>query len=247
MCRRAHYGGGEHPRPREKALVSQPDAATETADAPAPTPFHRLADYAAIPRVGGLALSRGGRLGIAVQPLAAEKKKWVSALWEVDPEGRRPAHRLTRSAPGESSPAWAPDGSLLFTSARPDPEAAADKNGEPKPALWALPPGGGEARLVLARSGGVSGFAVAADSTGRCWPASAASSPTTAASAAPSSTPTAARRPRSWGRRWTAGSSPTSATPAAVPGTATPATTAPSARCSSSRRPGAPIRWTATG
>jgi dipeptidyl aminopeptidase/acylaminoacyl peptidase len=144
--------------------VSQPDAATEPADAPAPTPFHRLADYAAIPRVGGLALSPDGRLAIAVQTLEPEKKKWVSALWEVDPEGRRPAHRLTRSAPGESSPAWMPDGSLLFTSARPDPEATADKNGEPKPALWALPPGGGEARLVLARSGGVGRFAVAADS-----------------------------------------------------------------------------------
>src|SRR3954454_23421412 len=164
MCRRAHYGGGEHPRPREKALVSQPDAATETADAPAPTPFHRLADYAAIPRVGGLALSRDGRLAIAVQTLDPEKKKWVSALWEVDPEGRRPAHRLTRSAPGESAPAWAPDGSLLLTSARPDPEAPAEKNGEPKPALWALPAGGGEARLVLSRNGGVSGVAVAADS-----------------------------------------------------------------------------------
>jgi dipeptidyl aminopeptidase/acylaminoacyl peptidase len=144
--------------------VSQPEAATETADVPAPTPFHRLADYAAIPRVGGLALSRDGRLAIAVQTLDPEKKKWVSALWEVDPEGRRPAHRLTRSAPGESAPAWAPDGSLLFTSARPDPEAATDTNGEPKPALWALPPGGGEARLVLARSGGVSGFTLAADS-----------------------------------------------------------------------------------
>src|SRR3954471_20770383 len=164
MCRRAHYGGGAHPRPREKAPVSQPDAATETADAPAPTPFHRLAEYAAIPRVGGLALSRDGRLAIAVQTLDPEKKKWVSALWEVDPEGERPAHRLTRSAPGESSPAFAPDGSLLFTSARPDPDAAADKNGDPKAALWSLPPTGGEARLVLSRGAGIGGFAVAADS-----------------------------------------------------------------------------------
>ena len=144
--------------------MSQPDAATEHADAPAPTPFHRLADYAAIPRVGGLALSREGRLAVSVQTLDPEKKKWVSALWEVDPEGRRPAHRLTRSAPGESSPVWAPDGSLLFTSARPDPAAPADQNGDPKPALWSLPPGGGEARLVLSRSAGIGGLAVAADS-----------------------------------------------------------------------------------
>src|SRR4051794_31254614 len=160
----AHYGGADVSRPREKAPVDLPDAATESAEAPAPTPFHRLADYAAIPRVAGLALSREGRLAISVQTLDPEKKKWISALWEGDPEGRRPAHPLTRSAPGEPSPAWAPDGSLLFPSARPDPEATADKNGDAKPALWALPPGGGEARLVLSRSAGVAGFAVAADS-----------------------------------------------------------------------------------
>src|SRR3954468_11543977 len=159
----AHYGGADLSRPREKAPVDQPAAATESAEAPAPTPFHRLSDYAAIPRVAGLALSRTGRLAISVQTLDPEKKKWVSALWEVDPEGRRPAHRLTRSAPGESAPAWAPDGSLLFTSARPDPEATGEKNADPKPALWALPPGG-EARLVFSRTGGVSRFAVAADS-----------------------------------------------------------------------------------
>jgi dipeptidyl aminopeptidase/acylaminoacyl peptidase len=136
--------------------VSQPDDA-------APTPFHRLAEYIAVPRVGGLALSRDGRLAISVQTLDPEKKKWVSALWEVDPEGRRPAQRLTRSAPGESSPAWTPDGSLLFTSARPDPGATAD-DGDPKPALWSLPPGGGEARPVLTRGSGIGGFTVAADS-----------------------------------------------------------------------------------
>src|SRR3712207_9284218 len=100
----------------------------------------------------GLALSADGRrLAVAVQTLDREKTKWQSALWEVDPEGRRPARRLTRSAPGESSPVWAPDGSLLFTSARPDPDAGGGSgagNGaeESKPALWALPAEGGEAR-----------------------------------------------------------------------------------------------------
>src|SRR3954470_1288844 len=156
--------GGRDPPTRE-GPVSQPAASQDAAETPAPSPFHRLADFVALPRIGGLALSRDGqRLVVSVQTLDPEKKKWQSALWEVDPDGRRPAHRLTRSAPGEASPAWAPDGSLPVTSARPDPQAPADKNGEPKPALWALPPGGGEARLVLTRSGGVSGFAVAADS-----------------------------------------------------------------------------------
>jgi dipeptidyl aminopeptidase/acylaminoacyl peptidase len=145
--------------------VSQSDTAPQQPadEPPAPTPFHRLADYMALPRIGGLALSvDGSRLAISVQTLDAEKKKWQSALWEVDPAGERPAHRLTRSAPGESSPAWAPDGSLLFTSARPDPGAS--ENGDPKPALWVLPALGGEARPVVTRPAGISGFVVAADS-----------------------------------------------------------------------------------
>ena len=144
--------------------MSKPAAASEPPadDAPAPTPFHRLADFVALPRIGGLALSPdGSRLAITVQTLDPEKKKWQTALWEVDPAGNRPAHRLTRSAPGEASPAWAPDGSLLFTSARPDP--GAKEKDDPKAALWVLPAAGGEARPAVTRASGVAAFTVAAD------------------------------------------------------------------------------------
>jgi dipeptidyl aminopeptidase/acylaminoacyl peptidase len=144
--------------------VSQPAPASgDTTPGRATSPFTDLAAYVALPRVGGLALSAdGSRLAIAVQTLDAEKKKWQSAVWEVDPDGQRPARRLTRSAPGESSPTWARDGSLLFTSARPDPDAT--EKDDPQAALWSLPAGGGEARLVLTRPGGVSGVTVARDS-----------------------------------------------------------------------------------
>jgi dipeptidyl aminopeptidase/acylaminoacyl peptidase len=140
--------------------VSQPAPARAE---PVGSPFADLAAFVALPRVSSLALSSDGRrLAISVATLDPEKKKWQSALWEVDPCGERPARRLTRSAPGESSPMWAPDGSLLFTSARPVPGAKDD--GEPKPALWSLPADGGEARPVLTRPAGISFFTVAAES-----------------------------------------------------------------------------------
>ncbi|MEU2347968.1 S9 family peptidase [Modestobacter sp. NPDC049651] len=129
---------------------------------PAPTPFHRLADFVALPRLGGLALSPDGRrLVTTVATLDAEGKKWQSALWEVDPAGQRPARRLTRGPAAESAPVFTPGGDLLFLSARPDPQAT---DGDPVPALWVLPADGGEARVVLQRSAGIGGVAVAADS-----------------------------------------------------------------------------------
>jgi dipeptidyl aminopeptidase/acylaminoacyl peptidase len=146
--------------PSDSPGAPAPDPSSEPAPDAVSGPFAGLADFAALPRIGALALSTdGSRLAISVATLDPAKKKWQSALWEVDPAGARPARRLTRSVPGESSPVWAPDGSLLFTSARPDPTAA--EAGEPKPALWSLPAGSGEARPVLTRPGGISAVAVA--------------------------------------------------------------------------------------
>ena len=123
------------------------------------SPFSDLDAYIALPRSSGLALSPDGtRLITSVATLDAKKTRYVNALWEVDPAGDRPARRLTRSAKGESGAAFLPDGSVLFVSGRPDPEAAdAD---EEKPALWQLPTGG-EARVIATRPGGVAGVVVA--------------------------------------------------------------------------------------
>ncbi len=119
------------------------------------TPFHDLTEFAAIPRVTALRLSPDGDwLAAAVQTLSADGKKYLTSLWRVDPGGG-PARRLTRSAEGEANPRFLPDGSLLFTSRRPDPGASQDGASADTAALWLLPPGGGEARVIAALPGGV--------------------------------------------------------------------------------------------
>ena len=114
--------------------------------------------FIALPRLSGLRLSPdGSRLVVAVATLGPDGKELRTALWQVDPAGDAAPRRLTRSAVGESNAAFLPDGSLLFTSARPDPDAKKDdKSDEPEPpaALWHLPAEGGEARLLLAPPGG---------------------------------------------------------------------------------------------
>lgn len=116
-----------------------------------------------MPRVAGLALSPdGSRLVTTVARRGP--KRFVTALWELDPSGAQPPRRLTRSAPGESGAAFLPDGSVLFTSTRPDPDAAEDAPEDEETAgLWLLPAAGGEAWLAAAPPGGVQAVAVARD------------------------------------------------------------------------------------
>jgi dipeptidyl aminopeptidase/acylaminoacyl peptidase len=141
------------------ALVSTDTAAgTRTA-----TPFQDLRDFVAIPRVAALRLSPDGTwLAAAVQTLSADRKKYLTSIWRIDTQDG-PSRRLTRSAEGESSPRFLPDGSLLFTSKRPDRGAdRARQNGSADvSSLWLLPAAAGEARVVAALPGGVSAAEVA--------------------------------------------------------------------------------------
>ena len=125
------------------------------------TEFTDPSTFVTLPRLTALALGPDGRrLVAAVQAPDAKGARYATALWEIPLAGGEP-ERLTRSAKGEAAPAFRPDGDLLFTSARPEPEA--DDNDD-EPALWLLPPAG-EPRL-LARSPGGLGNPVVAASAG---------------------------------------------------------------------------------
>jgi dipeptidyl aminopeptidase/acylaminoacyl peptidase len=117
--------------------------------------------FIAMPRLSALKLSPDGkRLVVAVSRPGPEGKEMKTALWQVDPAGKSKPRRITRSAAGESVASFARDGSLLFTSARPDPDVKEDSDNKIN-ALWMLPAEGGEARLLLAPEGGINGVTVA--------------------------------------------------------------------------------------
>ena len=112
--------------------------------------------YLRLPRLSGLrAPADGSRLIVSVGRPAPDGKKMHSSIWELDPTGDQRPRRLTRSAPGESAATFARDGSMLFTSTRPDQDRGPDDDDEEVSGLWMLPPNGGEARLLVAPSGGV--------------------------------------------------------------------------------------------
>lgn len=109
------------------------------------TPFEDLDDYIALPRVSGLAVSPDGtRVVTTIAELNDKRTEYLWAVWELDPAGRQPARRLTRGAKGESSPAFAADGDLLFIAVRPT-----EDDDKPPAALWRLPAAGGEAFQAL--------------------------------------------------------------------------------------------------
>ncbi|MFG1933967.1 prolyl oligopeptidase family serine peptidase [Mycobacterium sp. NPDC048908] len=121
------------------------------------TPFDDLDESLALPRASGLAVSPdGSRVVTSITELNEKRTEFVTAIWEVHPDGRRPARRLTRGAKGESSPVFTAEGDLLFLAARPT-----EDDDTPPASLWRLPARGGEAVEVLALPGGVDGVRTA--------------------------------------------------------------------------------------
>ena len=144
--------------------MSTDDAATAPADlasTPAFTDFSDVEGLLRLPRLASLAALPGGRVVAAIQEADEHGARIPSALWELDPTGTEPARRLTRSEKGEGGPRPGPDGSVLFISARPDPDGGSF---EDKPGICRLP-ASGEAELVAAAPGGLELLAVADDGT----------------------------------------------------------------------------------
>jgi dipeptidyl aminopeptidase/acylaminoacyl peptidase len=144
------------------------------------TVFTDLDAYNAEPRLAQLVVSPDdSRIVCVVQTLAPDRTSFHAALWDVDPAGVRPARRLTRSAAGETAPAFTPEGDVLFVSKRPDVEAKkSDAPVDEVAALWSLPAAGGDARKIAGAPGGLSTVLVAASAgtvvvTGLVLPGSA--------------------------------------------------------------------------
>ncbi|MCW2511589.1 MAG: dipeptidyl aminopeptidase/acylaminoacyl peptidase [Mycobacterium sp.] len=126
------------------------------------SPFADLDDFLALPRVSGLAVSPdGSRAVTTVSELNEKRTEYVSAVWELDVAGERPARRLTRGAKGESSPVFTAGGDLLFVATREVP--GSDGGDEPTASLWQLPAAGGEAVVRLELPGGVGAVHTARD------------------------------------------------------------------------------------
>ncbi|GAA0370731.1 S9 family peptidase [Microbispora corallina] len=125
------------------------------------TDFPDIREYVALPRVQSLRLSPDGtRLVSVVQSLLPDGASYGTALWEIPLDGGGEPRRLTRSSKGEAGAEFAPDGSLLFVSRRPD-ETVKD-SGEEVPALWLLPERGEPVRIAR-RPGGVGAVRTARD------------------------------------------------------------------------------------
>ncbi|GAA1503142.1 S9 family peptidase [Sphaerisporangium rubeum] len=124
--------------------------------------FKDIREFVAQPRVLSLRLSPdGSRLAAVVQSLNPDGKSYGTSVWQVPVDAGGEAVRLTRSGKGEAGAEFTERGDLLFVSARPDPEAR--EQGDETAALWLLPAGGGEARKVAERPGGISGVVTGGD------------------------------------------------------------------------------------
>jgi dipeptidyl aminopeptidase/acylaminoacyl peptidase len=126
---------------------------------PHSSPFLDLDEYLSLPRISGLAVSPdGSRVVTTIAELNDKRTEFTTAIWELDPNGKGAARRLTHGAKGESSPVFAADNDLLFIAKR-----STDDADEAQASLWRLPVRGGEAMQLVQMPGGVDAVHAAAE------------------------------------------------------------------------------------
>ncbi len=133
-------------------------AATTPLAADLPADRFGPADLARLAAVSEPAFSPDGATivyTVTVSNVAEDKQQ--SDLWRVGYDGRDRTQLTHTPTSDEWAPAWSPDGRwLAFLSDRGDDDAQTQ--------VWALPAGGGEARVLTNLPGGVDDFQWAPDS-----------------------------------------------------------------------------------
>jgi len=141
------------------AVSAQEDKKAARTEAPEPRAKDgkKLLTAMDLMRISGVSAPRispdGSRVAYTVSEVKMEKdKEWksVSQTWVVPASGNAKSRQYTRGDKSATTPEWSPDGTMLaFLSDR-------EKDGERQ--VWMMMADGGEAWVVTAHKGGVSGF-----------------------------------------------------------------------------------------
>lgn len=121
--------------------------------------------YLGLTRLSGLRTSAAGRLLVHAARPDPAGTAFATEILELDPTGGAAPRRVAGRRPGLTAAGFEPDGALLLLDKRADPEAAPGepRAGDSVPALWRVPPGGGEARYVAGTPAGIESLRVARD------------------------------------------------------------------------------------
>jgi len=114
--------------------------------------FHFLSDARISPN--------GKQVAYVLTVVNESKNRRESSIWAVSTDGHSEPRRLTAVGLNSNFPRWSPDGSrLAFLSSRSaDGSAIAGGADTPRPQIWILPMGGGEAQVLSQLKNGVSAF-----------------------------------------------------------------------------------------
>ena len=115
-------------------------------------------DYFAFENISDAHIAPGGKQVVyTLTTVDKQKNRRDSSVWVVAVDGGSAPRRLTAEGVNSSSPRWSPDGTrLAFVSARSTGAPAGDD--PPRPQIWILTFGGGEAQVLTHLKNGAGAF-----------------------------------------------------------------------------------------